>query len=82
MKMLKLQYHRNCGQRNYQLIDQLCSQLSFFRKFSRQIRLLLYQNAGLSIFDKQDILFEQDEKVDFIYVILRGCCDIFIKSAE
>jgi CRP-like cAMP-binding protein len=67
---------------NWDRIDDLCSRLKFFSDLSRDVRRGLLRASSLMHYKSGDIVFNQGDYGDLMYVILRGSVNIRIKKKD
>jgi hypothetical protein len=65
--------------RNYGKLDMIIEKLKFFKKFSRQTRIYLLRLANLTFYESNQIIFNQGDEGDLMYIIIRGGCHVRIK---
>ena len=67
---------KNHHERDYYFLEQVMSRLSFFKKYSKQTRLMLLSLGQIMQFPKNHYVFRQGDKGDLMYIIIRGACHV------
>ncbi|CAG9321215.1 unnamed protein product [Blepharisma stoltei] len=79
---IHLEFKKDKTRRNYEKIDTATKKLSFFQKFSKEVRISLLKIANFVEFRPGEIVFRQGDSGDMMYVILNGSISIEKKSSE
>lgn len=64
--------------RNYDVLDDVLKRLEFFSKYTKGTRIYLYRLANIKFFPSNTVIFNQGDKGDLMYVILKGGCHVRI----
>ena len=71
LKILEIEYSKN-GVKDLKVIDDLCQELRYFKRMSKENRQDMYEIAQIVKFEPNTLVYKQSEPGDFMYVILKG----------
>lgn len=74
LELIKKEYKRSNP--DFDLLDNSLKPLKFFTRFDRITRLELLQRASLKEFQPEEIIFNQGDFGNYMYVILKGAINI------
>jgi tetratricopeptide (TPR) repeat protein len=76
LQELKNEYKKPNELRNYEKINLIAGKLEFFKKFNEETRQKLYEIGKIKFYKQDDIIFNQGDTADSMYVILKGAVSI------
>ena len=82
MNFIASQYEKRPFERNYSKIDEILATLTFFAKFSPNIRTLFYKSSGFYHYLAGTIIFNQGDVGDHMYIIIKGSVSIEKKNSD
>ena len=82
LNFIASQYEKRPFERNYSKIDEILATLTFFAKFSPNIRTLFYKSSGFYHYLAGTIIFNQGDVGDHMYIIIKGSVSIEKKNSD
>lgn len=79
---ISFEYFKPPASRNYEKLAARLGKIGFFAKFSEKVLLEVVKKAELRSFTPKEIIIEQGDIGDFMYIILSGTVSIMKKSEE
>lgn len=82
LKELKMEFQKIPGERDYEKIDPIMNKLSFFQKFSKEVKKQIFEIGEIKYYLPGDFVFCQGDKGDSMYVVLKGAITIEKTGSE
>jgi cAMP-binding proteins - catabolite gene activator and regulatory subunit of cAMP-dependent protein kinases len=82
LKIVAEEFSKEKPQRNFQLLEDILKKLPFFSKFPHEIRRKLIESSMLKSYQSDEVIIEQGEVGDSMFVILTGSIKILKTSSD
>ncbi|KAL4498514.1 hypothetical protein ABPG72_019632 [Tetrahymena utriculariae] len=79
LNLVMEEYKLPTNERDYEFLDTIAERLKFFKRFTKPTRMYLLKLANIVQYPADQIIFNQGDEGDLMYVIIRGACHVRIK---
>lgn len=76
------EFHKPYNKRNYEMLDKICGKLKFFQRYSKPTRISLLKLAQILKHNEKEIVFNQGDEGDLMYIIIKGGCHVRIRRTN